>query len=1025
MDYQRFIHQLRELYENLGQESIRPKSEQFQAVLDKVQGMTTANVMQLLNFAVECMETDEVYCEVGCFQGATLIGALLNHPEQMTYAVDNFSEFDDSGENLEQLSKNLSLFDLEQQVIFCNQDFEEFCFDLKEIDSHLKIGVYFYDGAHDYRSQLLGLLLVKPFLAEKALIIVDDSNWSCVQQANWDFMAAHPQCQLLLDLPTPRDGHCTFWNGIQVFSWDVNQETSYSWSTFAEKFRNKPVIKALYEFSSEFELSQKKNILSSLYKEALLLYTSGQLLEAEKKYRKVLQWDSYHAKAWHDLGIVYYKRLQYQDALEHILKSLEIDPSIGIHYQSLGLVLEELGHTSQAMEAYQQAIILNPQSIDAYNRLGNILSNLGELEQAASIYRQAIASEPNHFGSYLNLGNILMAQHQIDEAIKVYEKSLQLKPRNPDTLHNLGVAFEAKNDQEQAALHFGYAAYRQGKYAEAIIKYEKFLSTQVGDINFYVALADCYKCLNREEEALNIYQEGLKHYHNSAGLYLHLTLTLQNYGRIQEAIAVASEASQLLPNNLALKLEKQRLLPIIYDTPEEIDFYRDRFTQHLEDLIQQTALDSPEVINTALQGIGWKTNFYIQYQCKNDLDLQSRYGQFVHRVMAANYPQWVKPLPMPLLRGSSKVRVGYVCNFIYGHTVNKLFIGWIKNHNSNNFEIYCYYTNPKVDSMTQQVRVYSHVFHHIPNDLEAICQQIISDHLHVLVFLEIGMAQNITQIASLRLAPIQCLTWGHPITSGIPTIDYFLSSHFMEPENAEEHYSEKLVRLPNIGISYTKPVFPKNLKKRSEFQLHEDAVVYLSCQSIYKYLPQYDYLFAAIAQRVPQAQFAFIESQTSKSITEQFRQRLKRAFTKLELNNEEYCLMLPRFNQEDYLNLNLVSDIFLDTLDWSGGNTTLEAIACNLPVVTCPGEFMRGRHSYGILKMLGVTETIAEDEAEYIEIAVRLGLDPDWRQSIVQKIRDGHSRLYDDKTCVRALEEFYQRVVQEGQTQAKLEPEIS
>ena len=72
---------------------------------------------------------------------------------------------------------------------------------------------------------------------------------------------------------------------------------------------------------------------------------------------------------------------------------------------------------------------------------------------------------------------------------------------------------------------------------------------------------------------------------------------------------------------------------------------------------------------------------------------------------------------------------------------------------------------------------------------------------------------------------------------------------------------------------------------------------------------------------------------------------------------------------------------------------------------------MRGRHSYGILRMLGVTDTIAKDEAEYIEIAVKLGLNPQWRASIVNKIKQNQDRVFEDTTCVAALEEFYQSVV--------------
>ncbi|WP_442949294.1 O-linked N-acetylglucosamine transferase family protein [Nostoc sp.] len=88
-----------------------------------------------------------------------------------------------------------------------------------------------------------------------------------------------------------------------------------------------------------------------------------------------------------------------------------------------------------------------------------------------------------------------------------------------------------------------------------------------------------------------------------------------------------------------------------------------------------------------------------------------------------------------------------------------------------------------------------------------------------------------------------------------------------------------------------------------------------------------------------------------------------------------------------------------------------QAIACfHLPIVTCLGEFMRGRHSDSFLKMLGVTDTIAENEAEYIEIAVKLGLDPAWRRSIAEQMSQNHDCLFDDKACVAGLEAFYIQV---------------
>ena len=261
--------------------------------------------------------------------------------------------------------------------------------------------------------------------------------------------------------------------------------------------------------------------------------------------------------------------------------------------------------------------------------------------------------------------------------------------------------------------------------------------------------------------------------------------------------------------------------------------------------------------------------------------------------MAANYPQWASPLPMPRLGNTDKIRVGYFSAYFRAHTIAMLTSGWLKNCDHERFEIYSYHIGNQTDLITEQIQSYSDGFHHIYGSLEAICQQVVADKLHILVFTDIGMDPLTTQIAGLRLAPIQCMAWGHPITSGLPTIDYFLSSDLMEPENAQAHYSEKLVRLPNISICYEKPSLPEPTKTRSDFQLREDAVVYLCCQSLFKYLPQFDYIFAEIAQRVPQAQFAFIASDTA-TITAQFQARLRRNFANFGLDSEAYCVFIPK-----------------------------------------------------------------------------------------------------------------------------------
>ena len=564
----------------------------------------------------------------------------------------------------------------------------------------------------------------------------------------------------------------------------------------------------------------------------------------------------------------------------------------------------------------------------------------------------------------------------------------------------------ALDSQALALREFGSQLYRQGRYEAAIKHYQRFLASQTGDIELYSNFSQCLKNLNRIEDAIALLEQGISHYPTAGQLHFLLIKILQQNGRTQEAISNAETATKILPDEYVFKLFKHLTLPIVYDTPDEIQFYRERFFRELEILIQQTSLNNPQEKINALGGLGSFTNFYLAYQAYNVVEDQSKYANLVHQVMAANYPQWVQPRAMPTLLENGKIRVGYISSFLHSYSGTLWLTGWLRYANTKQFEIYCYYTGNEPDLVTEQFRQYSTEFRHIPHNLEAVCKQIIDDKLHVLVFPEIGMDAPTIQIAALRLAPVQCSAWGHPVTSGLPTIDYFISSELMEPENARSHYSETLVKLPNIGVAYPKPIVGELSNSRSDFDLREDAVIYLCCQAPFKYLPQYDFILAQIALQVPQAQFIFPRG-------ELLRERLKRAFAAVDLDSEDFCLFRSILTRQDYIAINFLSDVFLDTFTWSGGNTSLEAIACNLPIVTCPGEFMRGLHAYSFLKMLGVTDTIAQNEAEYIEIAVKLGKDSQWRGDIAERMSQRQDNLFDDRVCVTALEAFYQEVVRE------------
>jgi predicted O-linked N-acetylglucosamine transferase (SPINDLY family) len=176
-------------------------------------------------------------------------------------------------------------------------------------------------------------------------------------------------------------------------------------------------------------------------------------------------------------------------------------------------------------------------------------------------------------------------------------------------------------------------------------------------------------------------------------------------------------------------------------------------------------------------------------------------------------------------------------------------------------------------------------------------------------------------------------------------------------------------------------------------------------QSLFKYLPQYDAVFPRIARAVPGCQFVFIGHHVSE-VTDLFRRRLEQAFASRGLAAGDHCVVLPRLDEQKFAAAIGACDVILDSIGWSGCNSTFESLHHHLPIVTMTGALMRGRHTMAILQMMGVTETIAATLDGYVETAVRLATDASWRAEVTARMAANRAAVYRDRACIAALEAF-------------------
>jgi len=727
-------------------------------------------------------------------------------------------------------------------------------------------------------------------------------------------------------------------------------------------------------------------------------HKAGNLQKAEQIYKNILNKQPNNFDALFMLGVIYYQIKNIDSAIKYIEKALQIDPLFHEAYAFLGNIYHMKKQVDKAISYYQKAIQLNPHNSDAYYNLGNIFRERENIDEAVDCYQKAVKINPNNPFIYNVLGVAYRNKGQLEIAIKFYQKAIEINPNIAEVYNNLGSTL-----------------YEQGKLNDAISNFCRALMINSDYATAYCNLGNSLVRIGKIDDSIIFYNKALEINSGYAEAYYNLGMALKEQNKTDEALTNLNKAVNYNPNFIKARFAYcMSQLKIIYPNQSSIQSSRNRYQEELFKLQKSISLETKQDICAAAEAVGIHQPFYLTYQGFNDRELQRIYGELVCNIMALRYPEFANCPPMPSYSYGEPLRVGFVSGYFCLHSNWKVPIkGWIENLDKKRFKLYGYYTGKVKDEETSISMQYFSRFVEDIYCFEDLCKIIHNDNLHIIIYPEIGMNSMTARLAALRLSPIQCASWGHANTTGLPTIDYYLSSDLMEPPNAEDHYTEQLIRLPNLSVYYEPLDKQPAYITRDKYSLRQKSILYLCSHTLPTHLPQYDDVYPRIAQQVGDCQFLFISRYQSNAVTEQFCQRISNTFSRFNLRGEDHLIFLPHLDQEHYLAINFLSDIYLDTMEWSGCNSSFEAITCDLPIVTLPGKLMRGRHSTAILTMMGLKEMIAESIDDYIKIAVRLGKDSKRRLKISEKIAENKHLVYRDKTCITALEDFLVKAMKE------------
>lgn len=717
--------------------------------------------------------------------------------------------------------------------------------------------------------------------------------------------------------------------------------------------------------------------LGSLLSRALECVRQGDAAGARAAAEAALALRPGHADALYLRGLAEAADGGHAEALEWFARARRANPANPAFPFSEGASAHALGRPDQAIAAWREAARLDPGDPSALDALGNALLETGEPSEAVRCLGAAVALSPEDPQLRFHLGNALRAIGDDHAAGHSFARAAALAPGDARFHNNLGVALHAQSRHAQALEAFDRAAALQPDWSDA-----------------HNNRGSALQGMERTEEALEAFGRALQIDPGLARARANRAQALQETGRWREALdeyAVAAAAGAA-----GARFRHALVLPVIPQCAGEIAEARGRIGPSLDALeADGVRLRSPETeVGT--------TGFHLAYHGLCNRDLQSR----IARAYLAASPSltWTAPHVGRTRRGG-RLRIGFLSRFLRAHSIGKTSRGLIARFSRQDFEVIAIHVPPvSDDEVAQAIRASADRNVVIPTRLQPAREALAALELDALFYQDIGMDPFTYLLAFSRLAPVQCVSFGHPDTTGIPAMDWFVSSALYETAEGPSHYSERLWLARDAGTLawYLRPPAPRNGLDRASLGLPPDRALYFCPHTHFRLHPEFDTLLRGILETDPRGEVLLIESRQP-NWNRLLLARLARSLGP----HASRVRMLPLQPHPRYLALMALCDAVLDPIHFNGMNNSLDAFAAGVPVVTWPRELQRGRHTTGMYRRMGWLDCVAQDAEQYVQLAVRLANDADFRASARGAVAERAGVLYEDDHVVREFERFF------------------
>jgi predicted O-linked N-acetylglucosamine transferase (SPINDLY family) len=698
---------------------------------------------------------------------------------------------------------------------------------------------------------------------------------------------------------------------------------------------------------------------------------AGRVEEACERYREAVQAAPGYAKAHLNLGIGLEAAGAAEAAISSYEAALAIDPADPFAAYNLGKLLYTRESAAEAERLLRQALASRPAFPEAQVVLSRVLESQGNLGAAAAALEVALKLRPDDFGALCLYADVLVKQERLDEAQGAVKRALAIDAESVDANLALGALLLARGRPGEAegplravlkrdprsvdahALLFKVCDAR-GDLAAAAAEMEAVLRERPDWADALYNYGCVLKKLMRLADAENAFRRALAVDPGHLGACRMLGSVLFGQCRMDEALALYRTARERLPGDFDLESAELFALNSSGDIPDDALF--------------------------------------------------ARHAAFGARIEQAHPPRF-EPF-----RGARdpqrRLRIGYVSGDFCYHVVTLFALPVVERHDRSAFEVYCYSTGGREDDYTRKLSARADVWRNVSTlSASALADAINRDGIDILVDLAGHSGTPQLAVFAQRPAPVQATWLGYLNTTGLTRIHYRISDRHADPPGlTDRHHTETLVRLPHSQWCY-RP-FVSIACAESPPLARNGYVTFGSFNQALKISREVRRLWAEILRRLPGSRLVVLGVGEGRA-----RDDLVADLAGAAVERER-VKVLPYVSQQDYFTWFNAVDIALDTMPYSGGTTSCDALWMGVPVVTAPGTRPSSRSTASILSTAGLPEWIASSPEDYVRLAVESSRDvavlAGLRKSLRQRLR--MSPLMDERSFVQDLESAYRKM---------------